>query len=613
MTTAEGVKPIVQKIKLKKRYWIGIPVVLLLIIGIWYGTKAPAVEYVTEVAQKSNLQQTVTATGKIESKDKADLSFQVSGQIKEVLVKSGDVVIVGQALVKLNDTTIQSDLDKAMANVDYQQSAYDKLIMGARSEDVSVSRESVTSAKLAFENAQIDLDTLKNKIAADESAQQVAITSAQISLADTKSSTDLSISQSRTNLIVALQTANTRSENSRNVVGDILDDVDLKNLYGVENLVAVNNSKHYHDTSLVDINIAQDSLRTANSSLTDSDLTQAVSASLKALDTVELMLDSTLEALNGSLTSASFTDAELAAYKTTVKTEQATNSASTVDIRLKEQYWHTAQTEKDININLSQSKLDAAQAQLKSLQTNNKYLLTQAQGRLDAAQGSLRLAQAQLNLKVSGPLKTELDAARSQLETALASMAQIEDLLSKYTLTSPFEGVVADVKFDSGETVTPAAPVVSVIGPKKFKITVNVPESDIIKISLTDNVMITLDAYGDEVKFTGNVVKIDPAQTEIQDVVYYSVEVEMQSTEMEVKQGMTANLDIITDEKNDIITLPQRAVLDRQDGAKYVRILQGNKISENEVTTGLRGDQGRIEITQGVSVGETIVVLERKP
>ena len=71
---------------------------------------------------------------------------------------------------------------------------------------------------------------------------------------------------------------------------------------------------------------------------------------------------------------------------------------------------------------------------------------------------------------------------------------------------------------------------------------------------------------------------------------------------------MTANVDIRTDERTDVIAVPRRAVITK-DGDKIVRILEGDTIKEISVVTGLRGSDGRIEIISGISEGDKVIVF----
>jgi len=69
---------------------------------------------------------------------------------------------------------------------------------------------------------------------------------------------------------------------------------------------------------------------------------------------------------------------------------------------------------------------------------------------------------------------------------------------------------------------------------------------------------------------------------------------------------MTANITIKGEEKNDVIAVPQRAVI-QNDNGKFVQVLVGKKVIEKAVTTGLRGSDGNIEISSGLKVGDVVV------
>jgi multidrug efflux pump subunit AcrA (membrane-fusion protein) len=80
---------------------------------------------------------------------------------------------------------------------------------------------------------------------------------------------------------------------------------------------------------------------------------------------------------------------------------------------------------------------------------------------------------------------------------------------------------------------------------------------------------------------------------------------------------MTANISITTEEKNDILVIPGRAVIEKEDSRgemqKYVRVLQGDgSVTERRVQVGLRGDGGLTEITEGIKEGEEVVTYVKE-
>jgi len=130
------------------------------------------------------------------------------------------------------------------------------------------------------------------------------------------------------------------------------------------------------------------------------------------------------------------------------------------------------------------------------------------------------------------------------------------------------------------------------------------------KVSQQDPTEITLDAFPDY-KFLGKVIKIDPAETIIQGVVYYKVTVGFDEPDKRMKSGMTANVDIITETKENVLAVPQGAVL-AKDGQKMVRILEGKDIKEVKVETGIRGSRGEIEILSGLKKGDRVITFIKK-
>lgn len=124
---------------------------------------------------------------------------------------------------------------------------------------------------------------------------------------------------------------------------------------------------------------------------------------------------------------------------------------------------------------------------------------------------------------------------------------------------------------------------------------------------------VTLDALTPNDIFKATVFEIDPAATNIQGVVYYRIKTKFDALDPRFKAGMSANVDIATAEKDNVIVIPQRAVK-TEDGTskKYVDVLQADGLTTKKVyvQTGLQGNEGMIEITSGLSGGEKVVTFQ---
>ena len=226
---------------------------------------------------------------------------------------------------------------------------------------------------------------------------------------------------------------------------------------------------------------------------------------------------------------------------------------------------------------------------------------------LRIAEGNLRSSQDKLSQITAPPQKADVDLYRARLNQAKASLLVARQELAKALLTSPSDGTITNVMKKEGEVAAPAEPVISMIDAKNLQIDVEIPEADIGKVALGNPAEISLDAFPDE-EFSGKVVKIDPAETIVQGVVYYKVTVEFKKIDERIKPGMTASVDIISQSKKNVITIPQRAVLIKK-GRKIVRVLKRGKIKEVEVRTGIRDNQGDVEILSGLGEGEKVITF----
>lgn len=234
----------------------------------------------------------------------------------------------------------------------------------------------------------------------------------------------------------------------------------------------------------------------------------------------------------------------------------------------------------------------------------------------------LRVSQAQLlvqkktlsnmtNHKNNSTIQ-QRDAQRAMVEQAQASVDVIRDQLKEVDLLAPFDGIVTKRNANPGETVVLNlnSPILTVIRKDDLLIESNIPESDISKIAIGQNVNVTLDALTSDDVFKASVFKIDPASTVIQGVVYYRIKLKFDSLDPRFKAGMSANIDIATAQKDNVISVPSRAI--KLDGdKKYVDVLQtaDNTTKKVYVETGLEGDEGMVEITSGLKGGEKVVTF----
>ncbi|HLB50902.1 MAG TPA: efflux RND transporter periplasmic adaptor subunit [Patescibacteria group bacterium] len=228
----------------------------------------------------------------------------------------------------------------------------------------------------------------------------------------------------------------------------------------------------------------------------------------------------------------------------------------------------------------------------------------------------LALSVAEENEKLArrgwDDLKPEERAAEKlATEQARADIRTIQAQMRDSVLRAPIDGYVSQLDIRTGETVALGKIVARVAKSGDFVVEARVPESDIAKVSVGMKVRLTFDAFTNDEVFDAAVTEIDPASTVVLDVVSYVVRMRIDSIDVRLKEGMTANIDIETARKDDILTVPFRSLLN-ESGKTYAEVRRGETFEKVEVTTGLEGDEGTVEITSGLKEGDEIMTLTTK-
>jgi HlyD family secretion protein len=212
----------------------------------------------------------------------------------------------------------------------------------------------------------------------------------------------------------------------------------------------------------------------------------------------------------------------------------------------------------------SQANLLSAQANLEKAQTalandkktfeRNKELFAKnliAQSDLDTAETAYQTDKAQVN------------SAKAQIEQAKASLDYAKQNLAYTKILSPVDGVVISRNVDVGQTVAASfqTPTLFTIAQDltKMQIDTNVAESDIGVVKVGQEVDFTVDAYPDTT-FEGRVWQIRQAPITVQNVVTYDVVIQVNNKDFKLMPGMTANVSIVIQKKNNVLRITNAAL-----------------------------------------------------
>ncbi|MEK7660245.1 MAG: efflux RND transporter periplasmic adaptor subunit, partial [Patescibacteria group bacterium] len=260
---------------------------------------------------------------------------------------------------------------------------------------------------------------------------------------------------------------------------------------------------------------------------------------------------------------------------------------------------------------LSKTIIDGYKSDTNTARTNvNTAItnLTTADEKIRSAESAVLLADEELRLLQAGSTPEKISAQRALVDAMQARVDSLRDELSKTILRAPVGGIVVMQEARVGEFATAGKTIIAVVGDAGYEVEAYVPEVDIGGVDVGDTATLTLDAFGEDMKFTATVSTIDPAETIREGVPTYKVTLIFEDTENRVKSGMTANVDILSNMVSGVIAIPQRAVI-RREGRKFVRIPSGDTYTEVEVVTGLRGSDGTIEIVSGITEGQVVITF----
>ena len=184
----------------------------------------------------------------------------------------------------------------------------------------------------------------------------------------------------------------------------------------------------------------------------------------------------------------------------------------------------------------------------------------------------------------------------------------LNNQISEATLKSPAAGQITAINKRKGETVSPVDAVVGFLTSGPFQVEVDIYEEDIVDIQVNNYVRVELPAFPDIV-FDGRVLTIDPAEKLIDGVVYYEVNISFEVGDQNIKPGMTADVVIETNKKENVLVVPVEAI-EKQDGVKKIKTYIGKELVYKQVELGLEGEDF-VEIISGLSDGDQVIIGEK--
>ncbi len=249
-----------------------------------------------------------------------------------------------------------------------------------------------------------------------------------------------------------------------------------------------------------------------------------------------------------------------------------------------------------LELALTQAKLSLVQARV--ARDEAEYNLNQLKDVLHASHDRVKLAEAALS------------ATEEQIAASEQAVAEAQKQLDEGTITAPLDGVVASVDVDEGDNVSTVTTIIHLIDLTSIELVAEVDEIDIPEVKPGQRAIIDVDALPG-VPLEGEVTSISPLSIEMAGVVVYEVKIGIGDfIDYELKAGMSASVDIVIDERSNILLVPSRAIKQDSQGNPVVKVMVDEEIEERPVVIGI-SDGFDTEVLDGLNEGE-VVVIERR-
>jgi len=218
----------------------------------------------------------------------------------------------------------------------------------------------------------------------------------------------------------------------------------------------------------------------------------------------------------------------------------------------------------DANVTVQQANITRSKANLRlaKLEYDRQKPLvekgTLAKSSLDSALANYESAQADLDIA-----KAQLRNAEAVVEQRVAALSSAQIDLDRTKIRSPINGVVISRSVDVGQTVAASlsSPVLFNIAQdlRQIQLEASVDESDIGNVKKGNSVTFSVDAYPDD-KFNGTVEQVRLLPEELQNVVTYTVIISARNPEQKLLPGMTANIEIVTGKRENVLRVDNDAL-----------------------------------------------------
>ncbi len=225
--------------------------------------------------------------------------------------------------------------------------------------------------------------------------------------------------------------------------------------------------------------------------------------------------------------------------------------------------------------------------------------IAEAEANLALAEAQLEDAQREWERLKDGPDANDIAAAQSRVTAIQATIGAAQ-------IDAPFAGTVTQINPMPGDQVGPGTVAFRIDDLSRLLVDVQISEIDINNVKLNQPVTLSFDAILNQ-EYHGKVVEVAQVGAIVGGVVSFTVTVELEDADAQVKPGMTAAVTIVINELEDVLLIPNRAVR-LVEGQRVVYVLRSGQVERVEITLGVSSDIMSEVIEGELKAGDTIIL-----
>lgn len=247
----------------------------------------------------------------------------------------------------------------------------------------------------------------------------------------------------------------------------------------------------------------------------------------------------------------------------------------------------------DAELAVAQANLEKAQADYENLKNGT------SQAAIALTEATLADAQREYERVKDGPNQADIDAAQAAVDAAQATLDNAQ-------LLAPFTGTITEVDVKTGDLVSSSESAFRIDDLSAIYVDLEVSEVDLASLKTGQQATLEFDAI-DGQQYTGEVTEIGMIGSVSQGVVNYPVTVRVTNANDQIRPGMTASVSIVIDQRDGVLTVPNKAI-HTSNGQRTVTVLFEGQQIPIPVTVGLTNDSMSEVIGDQLHEGDVVVI-----